>query len=58
MIESSAGALAKRGFGMDELQVLRPGLIYAELDAYGFTGPWKHVRGVSTLVLTLSRNKD
>lgn len=43
-----AGALADRGFSFDDVQSLRPGLIYAELSAYGFTGPWKDVRGVSS----------
>jgi hypothetical protein len=44
---SLAGALADRGLSFDKLQKLKPGLIYAELRAYGFTGPWKDVRGVS-----------
>jgi crotonobetainyl-CoA:carnitine CoA-transferase CaiB-like acyl-CoA transferase len=43
-------ALATLGFDTDQRQALRPGLIDVSLDAYGFTGPWKHRRGFDSLV--------
>ena len=43
-------ALATLGFDADQRQTLRPGLIDVSLDAYGFTGPWKHRRGFDSLV--------
>ena len=35
------------GFGVDDLIKMRPGIVYANISAYGFGGPWKHRRGVS-----------
>ena len=43
-------ALATLGFDADQRQTLRPGLIDVSLNAYGFTGPWKHRRGFDSLV--------
>jgi crotonobetainyl-CoA:carnitine CoA-transferase CaiB-like acyl-CoA transferase len=43
-------ALAKLGFGADELAELRPGLIVADLSAYGRLGPWASRRGFDSLV--------
>jgi crotonobetainyl-CoA:carnitine CoA-transferase CaiB-like acyl-CoA transferase len=43
-------ALARLGYSPDELRVLRPGLVIASLDAYGWTGPWRTRRGFDSLV--------
>ena len=34
------GVTARLGLGFDDLKVLRPGLIYASISAFGATGPW------------------
>ncbi len=34
------GALARRGFGPEELARLRPGIIAVAVNCYGFEGPW------------------
>jgi crotonobetainyl-CoA:carnitine CoA-transferase CaiB-like acyl-CoA transferase len=44
------GALAKLGFGAEELAEQRPGLVVADLSAYGWRGPWAHRRGFDSLV--------
>jgi crotonobetainyl-CoA:carnitine CoA-transferase CaiB-like acyl-CoA transferase len=44
------GALARLGFGVDELAALRPGIIGVDLSAYGQTGPWARRRGFDSLV--------
>ncbi|MET9000883.1 CoA transferase [Amycolatopsis sp. NPDC004169] len=44
------GALAKIGFGTEELAELRPGLVVADLSAYGWEGPWARRRGFDSLV--------
>jgi hypothetical protein len=44
------GALAALGFGPDELQRIRPGLIEISLDAYGWSGPLAGRRGFDSLV--------
>ncbi|KAG5635570.1 hypothetical protein H0H81_010774 [Sphagnurus paluster] len=46
------GALAAKGFGVDEVARLRPGIVYAELCAWGWEGPWKDLRGFDSLVQT------
>ncbi|MFO1325947.1 MAG: CoA transferase [Rubrivivax sp.] len=46
------GALARLGFGDDELQRLRPGLVCVSLSAYGELGPWGGRRGFDSLVQT------
>jgi crotonobetainyl-CoA:carnitine CoA-transferase CaiB-like acyl-CoA transferase len=43
-------ALAAMGLDANQRQNIRPGLIDISLDAYGFTGPWKHRRGFDSLV--------
>ena len=40
------GGLASKGFAVDEVAKLRPGIVYASLCAYGWEGPWKDRRGV------------
>ncbi|WIX97742.1 CoA transferase [Amycolatopsis mongoliensis] len=44
------GALARIGFGPEELAELRPGLVIADLSAYGWAGPWARRRGFDSLV--------
>src|SRR3569623_523564 len=39
------GALARRGFGPDDLRRINPRLIYVDVNAYGFQGPWAERRG-------------
>lgn len=46
------GALAAKGFAAEELARLRPGLVVAELSAYGWQGPWAGRRGFDSLVQT------
>lgn len=46
------GALANLGFGADEVAALRPGIVYAELSAWGWSGPWAGRRGYDSLVQT------
>lgn len=48
------GALARLGFSPAELAELRPGLVIADLSAYGWEGPWARRRGVDSLVQTTS----
>lgn len=46
------GALSKLGFGLQQAARLRPGIIYAVLCAYGYSGPWSGRRGFDSLVQT------
>ncbi|KXN83129.1 Succinate--hydroxymethylglutarate CoA-transferase [Leucoagaricus sp. SymC.cos] len=46
------GGLASKGFGAQELVKLRPGIISANLCAWGWEGPWKDRRGFDSLVQT------
>jgi len=39
------GSFARRGFGVEELRRINPRLIYVEVNAYGFQGPWAERRG-------------
>lgn len=45
-----ADALDRLGFGEDARERLRPGLVDVALDAYGWSGPWRHRRGFDSLV--------
>jgi hypothetical protein len=40
------GGLAAKGFGVEELMKIRPGIVCANITAYGYEGPWKDRRGV------------
>ena len=44
------GALAHLGFDDARLAELRPSLVVATVDAYGFSGPWRERRGFDSLV--------
>ncbi len=46
------GALASRGFAPEEVAALRPGIVVADLSAYGAEGPWGGKRGFDSLVQT------
>ncbi len=43
-------SLAQRGFSMEELIQLRPGIICVNLSAYSHVGPWANRRGFDSLV--------
>lgn len=47
-------SLAAKGFGPSELQAMRPGIIVANLSAFGPEGPWAERRGFDSLVQTCS----
>jgi hypothetical protein len=47
------GGLQEKGFGPQELAKARPGIVCANLSAYGWEGPWKHRRGVIHFQLLL-----
>lgn len=40
------GGLSSKGFGVEDVAKLHPGIVYASLNAYGWDGPWKDRRGV------------
>lgn len=40
-----SGALAAHGFGPEALRQINPRLVYVEVNAYGFQGPWAERRG-------------
>ncbi|KAF8895119.1 CoA-transferase family III domain-containing protein [Infundibulicybe gibba] len=46
------GGLASKGFGVAELAAQRPGIVCANLTAWGWEGPWKDRRGFDSLVQT------
>ncbi|KAI9064626.1 CoA-transferase family III [Trametes sanguinea] len=46
------GGLAGKGFGVEDVVSMRPGLVYASLCAYGWEGPWRSRRGFDSLVQT------
>ncbi|MFC0431556.1 CoA transferase [Kutzneria buriramensis] len=52
------GALARYGFGPEELAALRPGIIAVDVSAYGTTGPWGGRRGFDSLVQMVSGIAD
>lgn len=46
------GALARRGFGAEELAALRPGIIAVSINCYGHEGPWASRPGWEQLAQT------
>jgi crotonobetainyl-CoA:carnitine CoA-transferase CaiB-like acyl-CoA transferase len=48
------GALARLGFGPEEVARLRPGIVYVTLSAYSHAGPWRERRGFETLIQSVS----
>jgi hypothetical protein len=49
------GGLAAKGFGVAKLIEMRPGIVCANITAYGYEGPWKDRRGVSSSSQSPSR---
>jgi crotonobetainyl-CoA:carnitine CoA-transferase CaiB-like acyl-CoA transferase len=47
------GTLARFGLGDDELESIRPGLIYCTVTGYGYTGPYKDRPGYDFIVQAL-----
>ncbi len=47
-------ALSKLGFGPEQAMAIRPGIVYASLNAYGHTGSWSTRRGFDTAVQAAS----
>ncbi|MES2187473.1 MAG: CoA transferase [Pseudomonadota bacterium] len=48
------GALDTRGLAAADLARLRPGIVYATLNAWGQTGPWRARRGYDTVLQAAS----
>jgi crotonobetainyl-CoA:carnitine CoA-transferase CaiB-like acyl-CoA transferase len=48
------GALARLGFGPEDVARRRPGIVYVMLSAYGHVGPWRERRGFETLIQSVS----
>ena len=48
------GTLAARGFSPEQAALLRPGIVYVTLSAWGETGPWRERRGFDSIVQTVS----
>jgi crotonobetainyl-CoA:carnitine CoA-transferase CaiB-like acyl-CoA transferase len=46
------GGLEALGFGANDAAIMRPGLVYVSLSAYGNEGPWATRRGFDSLVQT------
>jgi formyl-CoA transferase len=42
--------LTRWGLGYEELQKLRPGLIYCTITGYGYTGPYRHLPGYDFII--------
>jgi crotonobetainyl-CoA:carnitine CoA-transferase CaiB-like acyl-CoA transferase len=49
-----SGALARLGFGPEELFRLRPGLVYTAINCYGHVGPWLGRPGWEQLAQTVT----
>ncbi len=52
------GSLAARGFSIEDVIALRPGIIYVTLSAFSHAGPWCKRRGFDTLVQAVSGIAD
>ena len=48
------GTLARRGLSPEDIAILRPGIVYVSLSAFGRVGPWASRRGFDTVVQTVS----
>lgn len=48
------GTLEKFGFSYEELQVIRPGLIYATVTGYGYDGPYANRPGYDFMVQAMA----
>ncbi|MBB5856957.1 crotonobetainyl-CoA:carnitine CoA-transferase CaiB-like acyl-CoA transferase [Amycolatopsis umgeniensis] len=52
------GSLVAKGFSPEALAELRPGIVVADLSAYGWEGPWARRRGFDSLVQMASGIAD
>ncbi len=43
-------ALARYGFGADEIAAIKPGIVCVSISAYGHAGPWRERRGFDSVV--------
>jgi CoA transferase family III len=48
------GALERRGFGVEAVAALRPGIVYVSENAYGHLGPWRTRPGWEQLAQTVT----
>jgi crotonobetainyl-CoA:carnitine CoA-transferase CaiB-like acyl-CoA transferase len=48
------GALDRRGFGVDAVADLRPGIVYVSVSCYGDVGPWRERPGWEQLAQSVS----
>lgn len=46
------GSIARRGFSAEALAEQRPGIVYVELCAFGWDGPWAGRRGYDSIIQT------
>ncbi|KAJ7580224.1 CoA-transferase family III domain-containing protein [Mycena floridula] len=46
------GGLASKGFSVDDVTRMKPGIVYASLTAWGWQGNWKERKGFDSLVQT------
>jgi hypothetical protein len=44
------GSIAARGFALEDVARLRPGIVYVSLSAFGHAGPWSDRRGFDSVV--------
>ncbi|HEY2287292.1 MAG TPA: CoA transferase, partial [Streptosporangiaceae bacterium] len=55
MVENfRGGVIDALGFGYEAVRARRPGLVYASLNTYGYTGPWRNRPGHEQLAQTVS----
>ncbi|RSM61549.1 carnitine dehydratase [Amycolatopsis sp. WAC 01376] len=52
------GSLVAKGFSPEAIAELRPGIVVADLSAYGWEGPWARRRGFDSLVQMVSGIAD
>ena len=48
------GTLAARGFGVEEVVAMRPGIVYVTFSAFSHAGPWRYRRGFDSVVQAVS----
>ncbi len=48
------GALARRGFGIDDVVAMRPGMVHVAINCYGHVGPWRERPGWEQLAQTVT----
>jgi CoA:oxalate CoA-transferase len=48
------GVMDRLGLGYEEVKVLNPSIVYAEISGYGWEGPWKDLPGQDLLLQSVS----